>query len=477
MWGVSTMESEITSMGACEIAAAIRGGALSSREVVAAHLDRIDQINPVVNAIVTMDHEGALAAADAADRALSDGADIGPLHGVPVAYKDTHATAGMRTTSGSLLFADRIPDHDDETVRRIGAAGAIRVGKTNVPEMAAGSHTFNSVFGTTYNPFAPTKSAGGSSGGAAAALAARMIPLADGSDMGGSLRNPASFCNVVGLRPTPGVVPDPVGGLGFSPLGVRGPMGRSVDDVAVLLSVMSGGHRHDPLSVDRRSVDSDQAVETLDGLRVAWAPTLGGRIPVDPDVIKVLDPFVSALEGWHVDIEFDCPDLDLADGAFRTLRAAEFDLELGALLDDHPEAFKADLAWNIRCGRELSARDVTAALRDLTTLHRIAADFFSDYDVLLAPVSQVVPFDADLTYPRTVDGVPQETYLDWMRASYLLTPLGIPAMSLPAGFTDDGLPVGIQILTAAHTERRLLSIARALEAISPAAGVAPDMTA
>ncbi|MGV9713641.1 amidase [Gordonia sp. NPDC003424] len=470
------MVADIVQLSACEMRDAVRRRTLSSREIVDAHLDRIDEVNPAINALVTVDPDGARAAADAADRALAAGVTPGPLHGLPVTIKDTHATAGMRTTSGSTLFAEHVPDTDHECVRRIGAAGAIRLGKTNVPEMAAGSHTFNSVFGTTYNPYDLTRSAGGSSGGAAAALAARMTPLADGSDMGGSLRNPASFCNIVGLRPTPGVVPNPTGNLGFSPLGVLGPMGRTVDDVALLLSAMAGGHPADPLSTGRPAPSSDQAVASLAGLRVAWAPTLDNRIPVEPEVLKVLEPFVGSLSGHGADVDLACPDLTFAEQVFRDLRAAEFALDLSDLLAAHPEAFKPDLAWNIRCGQELSASDVTAAFRDLTTLHRIAASFFESYDVLVAPTSQVTPFDASLTYPTEVNGVPQESYLDWMRASYLLTPLGIPALAIPVGFTDDGLPVGLQLLTPAHTERRLLSIGRALEALAPAAGIAPSIT-
>ncbi|MFW0794743.1 amidase [Gordonia sp. CPCC 205515] len=467
--------TDIVRMSACDLRDAIAAKELSAREVTRAHLDRIDAVNPAINAIVTLDSDGALAAADAADRALAAGVEPGPLHGLPVTFKDTHATAGMRTTLGSPLFADNVPTEDAETVRRIGAAGAIRLGKTNVPEMAAGSHTFNSVFGTTVNPYDTTRSAGGSSGGAAAALAARMTPLADGSDMGGSLRNPASFCNVVGLRPTPGIVPSPGGGMGFSPLGVLGPMGRTVDDVTLLLSVMGGGHPHDPLTTGRPAPTLDAEVASLGGLRAAWAPTLDGRIPVEAEVLKVLEPFVGSLGGYGVDVEPACPDLDAAERVFRTLRAAEFALEMSDALAQQPEAFKPDLAWNIRCGEELGAADVAAGFRDLTMLHCRAADFFEQYDVLLVPTCQVLPFDASATYPTEIDGVPQHTYLDWMRACYLLTPLGIPALSLPVGFTDTGLPVGIQVLTAAHTERRLLSISRALEALTNAAAIEPHL--
>lgn len=446
-------------------AAGLRRREFSARELLDAHLAQIDRCNGDVNAVVTMDVEGATRAAAEADERLAAGDPVGPLHGLPVSHKDTHATAGMRTTYGSLLFADHVPETDDEIVRRMARAGAVRVGKTNVPEFAAGSHSFNPVFGTTRNPYDLGRSAGGSSGGAAAALACGMQPLADGSDMGGSLRNPASFCNVVGLRPTPGRVPSPESGVPQLGLGVAGPMARTVGDVALLLSVIAGPHPDDPRSLsDDPTALADVVPADAAGLRVAWAPTLGDRVPVDREVRDALEPAVAVFESLGAHVESACPDLDGADNAFRTLRAAEFEAMWGDLLDAHHDVFKPDLAWNIAEGRRNSGHDVLRAMVELTRLQRAASRFFDEYDVLLAPVSQVAPFDADLTWPTVVDGVPQHTYLDWMASCCLVTTLGVPAISVPAGFTDAGLPVGLQIITRARHERGLLAVAAAFEA-------------
>ncbi|GAA3645618.1 amidase [Nocardioides ginsengisoli] len=474
------MVDHLTEATARELVAGQQRGDFSAREVLAAHLDRIDRDNPTVNAIVTLDREGAERAAAAADeeavRRRAAGLPLAPLHGVPIAFKDTHATAGLRTTYGSPLHADNVPTADDEVVRRIQDAGAVRTGKTNVPEFAAGSHTFNEVFGPTHNPYAVGRTAGGSSGGAAAALAARFQPIADGSDMGGSLRNPASMCNVVGLRPTPGRIAEPTTGVAFTPLAVSGPMGRTVDDTALLLSVMSGPHRHDPMSMhgEHPSADAVTAAD-LRGLRVAWAPTLGDRVAMERQVLDVLDPAVKVFTELGADVEHACLDLDGSDDAFRVLRAAEFDLMWGDRLAAEPDAFKADIVWNINEGRKSSGRDVMRAFAELTRLQRAAHDFFDDYDVLLAPVSQVAAFPVEQIWPTDIDGIPQHTYLDWMRASYLFTPLGVPAISVPAGFTPDGLPVGLQIITRARTESTLLGIAAAFEAATGHGRVAPRL--
>ncbi len=451
-------------LDATDLAARLRRREVSAREVVQAHLDRIAQVNPAVNAIVTLDPEGALAAAAQADERLARGAAVPPLHGLPIAFKDTHLTRGMRTTFGSPLFADHIPDEDDLVVDRLQRAGAIRLGKTNVPEFAAGSHTFNPVFGTTRNPYDTTRSAGGSSGGGAAALATGMQPLADGSDMGGSLRNPASFCNVVGLRPTPGRVPPHPGGNLWDTLAVPGPMGRTVADTALLLSAMAGPDPRCPISLEtpgdafRVPLDRD-----LRGLRVAWAPDLGGHAPADPDVLAVLEPALSVLEELGCRVDAACPDLTGADEAFRTLRAHGFDLALGDLLDSDRQALKPSLVWNIEQGRRLTAADLKAATATRSRLHLDALGFFSRYDLLLAPVSQVTPFDAELEYPREVAGRPTHTYLDWMRSAYLITVLGVPALSVPAGFTPGGLPVGMQFIGAPRADLAVLQAGHAYE--------------
>jgi amidase len=460
------MNEDICYRDATDLARLIHRRELAAREVVQAHLDRIARINPHLNAIVTVDPEGALAAAAAADDRLAAGRPDGPLHGLPIAFKDTHLTAGMRTTHGSPLHADHVPDEDELLVGRIQQAGAIRIGKTNVPEFAAGSHTFNPVFGATRNPYDPSRSAGGSSGGAAASLAAGLQPLADGSDMGGSLRNPASFCNVVGLRPTPGRVPaHPAHNL-WDTLAVPGPMARTVRDVALLLSVMAGPDRRCPTSLDTPgAVFRDLTVpDGLRGLRVAWTPDLGGRVPVEPEVLAVLEPQLRVFCDLGATVEEDCPDLDGAEEVFRTLRAHEFALGLGDLLDSHPEQLKPAVVWNIQEGRRLTAADLARAAQRRSRLHLAASDFFDRHDLLLAPVSQVAPFPVEWEYPHTVAGQPQHTYLDWMRSAYFLSVLGVPALSVPAGFTPAGLPVGLQLAARPRAEAALLAAGAAYEA-------------
>ncbi|GAB7029921.1 amidase [Streptomyces sp. NPDC021749] len=470
------MSDALHELDATDLAARLRRRELSAREVVQAHLDRIEQVNPAVNALVTLDPEGALAAAGRADDGLARGAEVPPLHGLPIAFKDTHLTRGMRTTFGSPLFADYVPAEDDLVVDRLQRAGAIRLGKTNVPEFAAGSHTFNPVFGVTRNPYDTSRSAGGSSGGAAAALAAGLQPLADGSDMGGSLRNPASFCNVVGLRPTPGRVPPHPGGNLWDTLAVPGPMGRTVADTALLLSAMAGPDPRCPFSLETPGAAFRVPLDReLRGLRVAWAPDLGGHAPADPDVLAVLEPQLSVLKALGCRVEAACPDLAGADEAFRTLRAHSFDLALGVLLDADREALKPSLVWNIEQGRRLTAADLITATTVRSRLHLGAVDFFSRYDLLLAPVSQVAPFDAELEYPTEVAGRRTETYLDWMRSAYLISLLGVPALSVPAGFTPSGLPVGLQFIGAPRADLAVLQAGHAYETATRHGRQRPDL--
>ncbi|WP_055701336.1 MULTISPECIES: amidase [Streptomyces] len=457
---------DICLLDAIELARLVRRRELSAREVVTAHLERIERLGPTVNAVVTLDADGALTAAALADDALAHGARPGPLHGLPIAFKDTHLTRGMRTTQGSPLLADFVPDEDELLVERIESAGAIRIGKTNVPEFGAGSHTFNPVFGATRNPYDLSRSAGGSSGGAAAALAAGLQPLADGSDMGGSLRNPASFCNVVGLRTTPGRVPLHPALDAWGSLTVAGPLGRTVADAALLLSVMAGPDPRGPLSLDTPGAvfRAPLGERDLRGLRVAWAPDLGGRVPVEADVRAVLaeQPKVFAELGCHV--EEDCPDLDGADDVFRTLRAQAFQHALGVFLDASPESLRPSIARNIEAGRGLTGADLARAAAARTRLHLAAVRFFERYDVLLAPVSQVAPFPVEWEYPHVVDGQPQHSYIDWMRSASLLSVLGAPALSVPAGFTPEGLPVGLQIVGPPRADRAVLEVGAAFEA-------------
>jgi amidase len=461
------MSTDLVLMTAVELAAALGARQVSAREVVAAHLEQIERVNPAVNAVVTLVAEQAAAAAAAADERLASGAAVGPLHGLPILHKDTHATAGIRTTQGSPIFADFVPRSNELIVERELAAGAITLGKTNVPEFAAGSHTFNSVFGTTLNPWDLSKSAGGSSGGSAAALAAGLAPLADGSDMGGSLRNPASFCNVVGLRPSPGRVPSWPSLAAWSTLSVQGPMGRTVADVALLLSAVAGPTELSPIAIDEPGSQFAFPLEfDPTGLRVAWSADLGGAVDVDPDVRERVAAQVRVFEELGCFVEEACPSFTGADEVFRTLRAVQFEAALGRLRDEHPDLMKASVVWNVDEGRKLTGPDVARAEVLRTQLFHRARKFFARYDVLVLPTSQVTPFDAGIEYPAEVDGRVQQTYLDWMRSCYFVTVLGNPALSVPAGFTPAGLPVGIQIVGPHHGDRRILQVGHAFEAAS-----------
>jgi amidase len=447
-----------------ELAAMVRDRQVSVTELVMHHLRRVDATNPTVNAIVTTDPERSLREAAAADAAVARGDRIGPLHGLPAAFKDTHDTEGMRTTYGSPIFADHVPTADALVVERIRGAGAITIGKTNAPEFGAGSHTFNQVFGLTRNPYALDRSAGGSSGGAAAALATGMVAVADGGDMGGSLRNPAAFCNVVGLRPTPGRVPEATDQFGWQTLAVTGPMGRTVDDVAVLLSVISGPDPRSPIALDDDGTEfADIRPADPRGLRVAWSADFGGTVDVDTDVLDVLAPHRTTLTDLGCHVDEACIDLSGADEAFRTLRAWTFAHHMADTLREHRDRLKPSLVWNIEQGQQLTGQDVARAVETLTVLYRRAHEFFQHHDLLVLPTTQVTPFPADLEYPTEVAGHPQSTYLDWMRSAYAVTMTGCPALSLPAGFTPAGLPVGIQFVTRQRTESRLLSIAKTFE--------------
>jgi amidase len=455
---------ELCTRPATELAALVRSRQVSARELLDAHLDRIERVNPSVNAIITLDADGARAAADVADAALAAGEAVGPLHGLPVAHKDTHATGGMRTTWGSPLHATTVPARDELVVARYRAAGAIRVGKTNVPEFAAGSHTFNPLFGATHNPYRHGLSAGGSSGGAAAALAAGLVPLAEGSDMGGSLRNPAGFCNVVGLRPTPGRVPTWPAPMAWSTLSVQGPMGRTVADVALQLAAIAGPDSRVPIALsDDPAGLAAPLPERLDGLRVAWAPDLGGRVTVEPAITAVLAPAVAVLEQLGAVVEEACPNLDGADEVFGTLRAWLFDAAYSDIARRAPDELKASIRWNAEQGAKLTGSDLARAEQLHTKLYERMVAFFDQYDVLLAPTTQVLPFPVEMEYPTEIAGVPQENYLEWMRSCTVVSATGCPALSVPGGFTPDGLPVGMQVVAAPRAERRLLEVGHAFE--------------
>jgi amidase len=443
---------------------AVRRREISARELLELHLDRIGERNSELNAIVSLDEERTRAGAAAADEALASGAEVGALHGLPFAFKDTHGVEGWRTTYGSPLFADHVPEHDDLIVERVRRAGVVVIGKTNVPEFAAGSHTFNRVFGLTRNPVDPSRSAGGSSGGAACALASGMVPLADGSDMGGSLRNPASFCGVVGLRPSLGRVPEWPLYNQWETTSVGGPMARNVGDLALLLSVMAGPDPRAPQALgDPGATFAPPLNGSLAGLRVALSTDLGGTIEVDAEVADIVASSASAFADAGASVADAHPLLAEADDTFRTLRAWHFQAKFGLMLAASPGEFKPSLADNIRAGESLTGADVARAYSQRTALSDRMREFFESYDVLVLPVSQVPPFPADQEYPTSINGRPMSSYLDWMRAAYFITVTGCPAISVPFGTTADGLPVGIQIVAPHGRDRFLLEVAGAFE--------------
>ncbi len=468
-------------LDAVALSGLLRSKRVSAREVIAAHIKRIEEVDPVINAVVTRTFDQALAKAAAADDALANGADTGLLHGLPVAHKDLVQTAGVRTTFGSPAFADHVPDRDDLIVARMAGAGGISLGKTNTPEFGAGSHTVNRIFGATRNPYDPSRSAGGSSGGAAAALASRMVALADGSDLGGSLRNPASFCNVVGLRPSPGRVPAwPVSDVADW-LSVEGPMARTVADVALFLAVLSGPDPRVPLALDAPPpalTDPGQVHDLLArdarGVRVAWSPDLGG-LPLDPAVRAALAPARQVLADLGCEVADATPDLAGADEGFRTWRALKYATAFGPLVAARPGDLGPNVVWNVQRGLELEAADLSRATQLLAALAERISAFFETVDVLACPVSQVPPFDVDLDWVHEIDGVPQLSYLDWMRSAYLISATGLPAVSVPAGFTHDGLPVGLQLVGRRRGDWDLLSIAYAFESATGYGATSPPV--
>ena len=446
--------------------------AISARELLSAYLSRIESVNPIVNAIVTMDIEGATAQAQAADDALARGESTGPLHGLVVAHKDLLPTKGMRTTYGSPIYKDFVPEEDAAIAARMRAAGAIRLGKTNVPAMGAGSHTFNPLFGPTRNPYDTSKSAGGSSGGAAAALASGLVSLADGSDLGGSLRNPASFCNVVGLRSAPGRVSKAPVETGWMTMSILGAMGRTVADTALLQSVLSGFDPRDPSSLpgdgsEFATLTTNEAAEHLHGSRVGWSQTLGD-LPVDSAVTSVLEregrPLLESLGVRLIDVE---PDFEGAEVSFRTLRAWSMAQQYGPLYRDHREQLSENMVTNIEMGIDLTAADIYAAHTARTRLHNRMADLFEEIDILATPVVQIPPFPVEWTWPREVAGVEQEDYLGWMRSCWYISATTLPGISVPCGFTEEGLPVGIQFVGRPFGEVELLAFALAFERANP----------
>ena len=457
----SASRDELCDLSAIELAARIRRKQVSAREVMTAHLARIERLNPRVNAMVTLVADRAMGDAGRADELTAKGGPLGVLHGLPVAHKDLVETAGIRTTKGSPFYRDTVPTRDALIITRMRAAGAITCGKTNTPEFGAGSQTFNTVFGATRNPYDLTKTCGGSSGGAAVALACGMVPIADGSDTGGSLRNPAAFCNVVGIRPSPGRVPRETND--WSPLSVSGPMARSVADVALFLSVLAGPDPRSPLSIQEDGARFRGRLErSFKGVRVAWWKGLGG-IPFEPDVRAVVDANRNVFESLGCGVEESEPDFAGVDEAFAVLRYAANYTQYAPLVRQRPEWVKDTVKYEVAQAEKLTAADVGRALTRQTRMYEQSRQLFEKYDYFVLPVTQVAPFDIDVPYPTSIAGTPMTSYIDWMRSCWYVSFMSNPAISVPAGFTSAGLPVGIQIVGRHRDEWSVLQIAHAFE--------------
>jgi amidase len=455
--------SPLCFLSAVEMAGLIRTKKLSAREALAEHLAQIDRVNPKVNAIVTLVPEMAAAAAAKADEMQAHGEALGVLHGLPVAHKDLLETRGIRTTFGSPLYKDYIPTEDDIVVDRMRRAGAITIGKTNTPEFGSGSQTFNTVFGATRNPYDLTKTCGGSSGGAAVALACGLVPVASGSDTGGSLRNPAAFCNVVGFRPSIGRVPNPKQAFAWLTLSTSGCLGRSVADLAFVLSTIAGPDSRAPLSINEPGAGFARPLErSFKGARVAWFKDLGGA-PFDSRVRSVIDGHRKTFESLGCIVEQAEPDFAPAEVAFRILRAWNTANAYGERLREHPDAFKDTLKGEIEEGLRLTGNDIARGETAHGQMWRRFQAFLEKYEYFVLPTTQLPPFDVNTPYPTEIAGVKFDSYIDWMKSCWYVSATGNPAASVPAGFTPEGLPVGVQIVGRNRGDFGVLQLAHAFE--------------
>jgi len=463
---------DLASQSAVALARLLKTRKVSATEVVRAFIARIEALNPKLNAIVTFVPEQALAAAKAMDRKREK---PGSLYGLPIAYKDLVPTRGVRTTFGSLVFEKEIPRDNHLIVDRLSAAGAILIGKTNTPEFGAGSQTFNKVFGATRNPYDLTKTCGGSSGGAAAAVAARMLPFADGSDLAASLRNPGNYCNVVGFRPTPGRVPSWPSANAWDTLAVMGPIGRTVADTALLFSAMAGPDPRAPVSIgEPAAVFKKPLTRNFRKVRIAWSRDLGG-LPMDPRVTQALRPFRKTFQDLGCAVDEAEPDFSGATESFETLRAIGFLQKYGTLAEQHADKLKDTVLWNVAEGRRRTGADVARAEALRTQLFHRLREFLQRHDFLVCPVNQLPPYPVEVEWPREIAGVPMHNYLDWMKSCYYITVTGHPAISVPAGFTPEGLPVGLQIVGRYGDDFGVLQLAHAFEALAGAWQRAPEL--
>ena len=475
---MTTGHDDLCFVSATDLTRLYRARKVSPLEVMQAVLARIDAVNPAVNAYVTVAHESALALARRATRLLSRKArTLAPLHGVPVSIKDLYATKGIRTTWGSLIYKDHVPDEDDLVVQRLKAAGAIVIGKTNSPEFGAGGNTFNAVFGATRNPWNPALTCGGSSGGAAVAVATGMGPIAQGSDLGGSLRVPASFCGVVGFRTTPGLVPSHPRALAWDTLGVAGPIARTVADIALMLAAMAGPDDRNPLSyeVDTRRFTRAINKRAIKGWRVAWTPDLGGLIPVDDEVRRVAEDAVRVFRKLGARVEAACPAFSEVPEIIRGTRAVTMVALHADRLTQWREHMQKELVADVERGLALTTQDIARSELLRSTLWQRVRTFMDARDLLLLPTVALQPFPVEQPYPTEIDGKPLDNYFQWFSLTYGITLTGLPAISVPCGFTRSGLPVGLQIVGRRRQETAVLQAAAAFEAAAPWASRIPPV--
>ncbi|HEX3915148.1 MAG TPA: amidase [Steroidobacteraceae bacterium] len=476
--------NDIVLMDAVMLSRNIHSRQVSCSEVMNAFLDHIERFNPKVNAIVALqERDHLLAAARERDAQLARGESMGPLHGFPHAVKDLQWVKGMRTTMGSPILKDFVAATDGLMVQRLRAAGALFIGKTNTSEFGLGSHTFNPVYGITGNAYEPSRSAGGSSGGAAVSLALRMLPLADGSDYGGSLRNPAGWNGVFGFRTGIGRIPNDAREVWLPSMGVAGPMARSVADLAMLLAVQAGFDARAPLSLDGDGSEFQQPLEkSFQGCRLAWGADFKGHTPCEPAVLELCRAATKILESLGCTVEEAAPDFDFDALWQATIRLRAWQQGASMLPFYHDPAqralLKPEAIFEIETGLRQSAYDITAASVVRTGWSQTVRRFFEHYDFFILPTAQVMPFDATLRWPQEIAGNKMHTYHEWMKSALYVTMAGCPALAAPAGFSDRGLPMGIQIIAPDRREFSCMQLAYAYEsAMNPADKRVPPMLA
>ncbi len=461
---VQAPAEEICFTKATTLVEMLRARRISSVEVMQAHLSQIARVNSKVNAIVTLvEEEQLLAEAQAADDALAQGNWLGPLHGLPIGVKDLHDTMGIRTTYGSPLHKDDIPKADCLLVEREKKAGGIVIGKTNVPEFGLGSQTFNPVFGATRNPHDLTKTCGGSTGGGAAATACGMVPLADGSDYGGSLRNPANFCGVVGLRPSPGRVPNTPAGLAWQSFSVDGGVARNVNDLAYFMSVLAGPDERIPISIEQPGSQFALALggRSFRGVRVAMFRDMG--LPWQPEVKETVRRQGKVFESLGCVVEEAEPDFRDANECFLAWRHWTMESRFGDLMATKGDQLNEYVHWHVEEGRKLTGPYLARVEIKRSALYQRVREFMEEYEFFVLPVNQVLPFDVAQRYPTEIDGVKMENYLAWMKSACYISTTGNPAASVPCAYSKAGLPIGIQIVGRNHDDWGVLQMAFAFE--------------